>query len=247
MTMRLLQFVAIAVVAMSGVSCAITTVETSYDQALIDELGAGSEALQNIFDVMSPPNIQPDFNDAAAELIFRGELDKLTAEDLKATVAISRENERQFRRVLRRLKPVAGEVRRAQVEVAAHSDLSEGAQEFIRAWNDYLSVNADRTKRLRRSLGGMNVWFDRYEELVQAVRETARLGSTVEFARMRDDILEDVTADARGRKKLFERILAETPVEQRIRDLVNNDQEANAMVERVNDEYPDGFLADVMK
>lgn len=249
MTMTLYRYIAVAAFAVGLAGCTVAELDNSFDDALIDDVGAGSQALNRFYGALDPDRAKPpiDFrDDGTAARLFRGQLHELTVDDLEATIAASRGNERQFRVVLSEIRVAERRLRHARVDSSAHRELSDGAHEFIQAWNRFLFANASRARQLRRGLARFIPWFDSYEELASAAQQAITSGATAQVDRLRDETLREVGAGVASFNRLMDRI-GEGAADRRIRDLVNNDQEANAIVQRVNEVHPDGYLAKVME
>ena len=134
----------------------------------------------------------------------------------------------------------------ASIDASAHSDLSSGAKRFIAVWDAYLAANAVQLRAARQALSGAEPVFNEFQALLRAAYDTARLRSTVQFDKARRKFFNDA-------RPLFTRIqntlkeVTAQPTDRKLRDLVNHNQEAQAIVKKVNQSYPSGSLAQEFK
>jgi hypothetical protein len=228
--------------------CGVATVETTFDDALIRDVGSGSVAVKSIETTLTDAlKANTTFNEPSTEKVMerllRGQLNQLTVEDMTLMARTNRLSRRRFQRILRKLNAVKADVTAAKVDVSAHRDLTEGAQEFLRAWDDYLSVNADRVAKMRQGLADLRPMFTSFDELLVAAIDTARLGHTRNFDRLRDQMLDTLQTDVAAFQSTIEAVTKPGDADKRLLDLINEDQEAQAIVTTVNKRYPNGYLA----
>ena len=231
--------------------CAATTVETTFDDALIRDVGAGSDALGRIETTLTDAfRVNNGFNDEKLDkpmmALLRGQLHKLTYEDIDAMRSTNRRSRRRFKAVLDELKGVRGAIDDTQVDPAAHTDLSEGAQDFLRRWDSYLSVNATRVTTMTDVLDEMRPMFGRFDALLDAAVGTAKLGHTREFDPLRRAMLDTLESDVERFKQKLAKVTESDDADRELIELVNEDKEAQAIVTAVNKKHPEGMLAQMV-
>ena len=243
---------ALAVAMLAAVTfagCGVTTVETTFDDALVREVGAGSVAAQGLYSsVAGLQKVNERFNEPSVEKLMTslvdGRLDKLTAADIARLARVNRLSRKRFSRLLRQLDGVEQDMRESRVKASAHDDLSDGATEFVGAWNGYLQGNAERTASLRDGLGKFNGTFDGFDKLLAAALDTARVGNTRHFEPLRDRFIDDAGELAEAYSTTTASLLKNRPADRRLVDLLNENAEARVILNAVNKKYPAGYLAD---
>ena len=235
-----------------GTGCGVGTVDRTYDDSLIRDVGTGSTALGKIIPTIQaqanlPGNFKDPRNDRAQTLLFQGQLAKLTEQDLVRLAKANRQGARRFATILAKLDGIESDVRTARVDASAHGNLSDGAKRFIAAWNDYLTANAERVHSLRQAFASMRPLFNEFESVLRAAYDTARLRSTASFERINKRVVADVVRRVSRLQRTVKAVAAEAPADRKFADLVNHKQEAQAIVKKVNGRYPHGSLADQFK
>jgi len=89
----------------------------------------------------------------------------------------------------------------------------------------------------------MSPMYDELPGLLRAARDTARLRSTVQFDKVRKGVLNDL----RPRLEQVQNAANWGAVERRLVSFVNGSQQAQAVVTKVNHDYPNGWLAQEFK
>jgi hypothetical protein len=249
---RALAALLIAAGAVISAGCEVSTLERSYTPELIAAVGAGSDQLAQIETTFTDAAEQgatftaPD-TDAAMTTLIEGRLDELSAEDITDMQAANRDSRRRVARVMRDLDTLAGDLRAARVQAAEHADLSDGAYAFLDAWNAHLTASAEQVAGLRAAMVGLRPAFGGFRRLLDAAIDTARLGHTRQFARARERFIDAITERMDDFQQTAEPLLGRTDADKRLVALLNDDSEASAIAEAVNDQHPGGYLAQLAR
>jgi hypothetical protein len=245
LTATRLALVAATAAALALTGCGVTSEDRSFDPKLVNEVGAGSQALKRIETALLQVRNQAQntAGDAAAGKLLRGDLAAVTPADLAKIEAGNLDSRRHFDALLTKFDSIPGDLDSDRVDAAEFDSLSPGGKRFIRTWNAYLHVNARNARGLRTTLADLRPAFGDMTALVAA----ARAGDRGRFEQVRRATLTDIGKRADRFKRKAARLFANTDTEKRFADLVNNNQEAQAIVTAVNDKYPDGYLADAVK
>jgi hypothetical protein len=247
--MRPVRALAVALLATAALSgCAVTTMETTFDDALIRDVGAGSDAVGRIETTLTDAfkvndGVDDEKLDKPMMALLRGQLHKLSYEDIDGMASTNRRSRKRFKAVLGKLRAVGAGIDDAQVDAAAHPDLSGGAQEFLRRWNSYLDVNATRVITMTDALDEMRPMFGRFDALLTAAVDTAELGHTRVFDPLRRDMLDTLDSDVQRFHAKLGRVTELDDADRELVELVKDDTEAQAIVTAVNKKHPDGMLA----
>jgi len=243
---RVVLIAVLAALALSG--CSVTAEETTtYDAALIQNVGKGATAIASIEPAFTAGvDASQGFNNAdnerATTKLLRGELSKLSDADLRRLRRTNRTGRRSLKVVLENLDGIADDLRTAQMNTSARSDLSDGSRRFIDAWNAYLQSNADKLQSVRDAFTAMQPTFGEFDKLLDAAYDTARLRSTAQFDKLNERFRGDLTRRVEG----FDSVKPSSDggsAERELVELVEGDQDAQAIVTEVNDRYPNGSLA----
>ncbi len=233
--------------------CGVTTTDRTYNDRLIAQVGAGSTALKDVEDAIRSATTSVAANagftsDHAAVLLLRGQLNQLSEQDLQHMHALNQASEVRLAGFVARLENAGTVLARSQVNSSDFASLSAGAHSFISRWNEYISANENAVGAIRDGLTKTHLPFAEFARLLQAARDTARLKSTVVFDRLRDQFVRDTTRSGDAFKAYAVQPLtrAET-AGKKLFDLINSDQEARAIFNKVNRTYPSGFLAALAK
>ena len=236
--------------AASLTACGVQTIDQTYNDRLVQEIGVGSEAIGKVVPTLeaqvanSPVSFADPRNDRTMMLIFEGRLNKLKERDLLRLERTNDGAEKRFERVVRKLDDLALNVQAASVDISAHDDLSDGGHRFLRAWNAYLAANADRIRDMRRMFTSMRPLFGDFKELVRAVYRTAELQSLDEYDRVRRRVFGRAMRMATRSQADLESLGVEGPADRRLAALIDDSQEAQAIVVEVNERHPSGYLAE---
>jgi len=158
----------------------------------------------------------------------------------------NRRSRNRFGEVLRELRGVRDNIDAAEVDPSAHTELTEGAQRFLVKWDDCLGANASRVATMMDGLRGLRPSFGRFDELLAAAVDTARLRHTRVFDRLRTHMLSRVQSEAERFQSKMETVMATSDADRALVALLNEDQEAQAIVKAVNVKYPKGYLAELV-
>jgi hypothetical protein len=233
--------------------CGVTTSEQAYTAPLIAQVGAGSVALASLVPtlraeakaagVLSDPATQQ-----ATAYLAEGQLNKLSQSDLVRMATANRNAAAHVGGVLAKLDQLTASLRGATVNTGSYPTLPSGSKTFIADWNQYLTTSASDLRNVRQGLAGMSPVYNEFQSLLRAAYNTAKLRSTVQFDNVRRSVFKDIGPRfTRMQNAMQAGVRAGTAVEKTLVSLVNNNQEAQAIVTRVNQEYPSGFLAQEFK
>ena len=227
----------------------VTSSEPVYTPALIKQVGVGSVALAN-----SAPAIRAQAKatgvlqdrslQQAETYLFEGRLDKLRLADLSRMASSNHNAAAHFDDNLRKVDRVAASLSGAVVNASAYQRLPDGSKTFLADWNQELRTEAAGLTHGRNALVGARPFFGEMQSLLRAAYNTAQLRSTVQFDKVRRRFI----ADVRSRFPDVDGVVAADhrradAAERTLISLVNNNREAQAIFEKVNQEYPHGWLA----
>jgi hypothetical protein len=147
------------------------------------------------------------------------------------------------RPVLAKLNQLAAACRAATVHAAAFRGLPADSRAFVADWNGYLTYTAAAMRTMSRALSAMRPLYNEFQRLLRAAYETGLLHSTIQFEKVRQRVLKDMNSRYAGLLPAERHISAERGVERKLVSFVNANQDAQAIIARVNHDYPDGFLA----
>lgn len=230
--------------------CGVTTIDRTYNDNLIRQVGAGSTTLKGAADtirsaITTAGTANAGFaTDHAAGLLLRGQLDQLSENDLQHMHALNQASESRLDAFVARLGDTGTTLVRSQVNSGEFASLSAGAHSFIARWDEYVLANANAMRAIGHGLTKMRPVFAELERLLQAARDTARLKSTVAFDRLRDRFLRDTLRSGNAFKAYaVQDVTQAVAAGKNLFDLVNTSQEARAIFDKVNQTYPSGVLA----
>jgi hypothetical protein len=226
-----------------------TTIDRTYNDSLIQQVGAGSTAVKGVEDAIRSAITAGAANagsatDHAAVLLLRGQLSRLNEQDLQHMHALNQASEIRLDAFVARLGIAGTALARSQVNPGKFASLSAGAHSFIASWNEYVLANENAAHAVRHGFTKARPVFAELERLLQAARDTARLKSTVVFDRLRDRFVLDTTSNGNAFKVYAVQALTQVDAAgKKLFDLINTNHEARAIFDRVNQTYPSGFLA----
>ncbi|MFZ0090488.1 MAG: hypothetical protein WAL63_13325 [Solirubrobacteraceae bacterium] len=250
--MRRLLVVALPTFVVFLAGCGITTLNQTYDASLIRQLGAGSNLVASVAPTLeAQAKGSNSFSDPrtsrATTLLIDGQLSKLTEADLVGLATANRRSATRFPLVLDKLDSLASSLVNARIDANAHRNLSTGAKHFIAAWNNSLTADATQARELRQALTTFAPGFNEFQALLRAAYDTAQLHSTVQFDNVTRQVINDILPRYRRVQGTIKEDAAGTPAEQKLIELVDSNQEAQAIVSKVNEHYPNGSLAQEFK
>ena len=228
--------------------CGLTNVGQTYDASLIRQVGAGSDAVASILpSLQARAKVPGSFSNPqisqAATLLAEGQLAKLTVNDLLRLANANRQSAARFPQALGKLDALASSITSAKIDPSAHRNLSSGAKQFIAAWDRYLAATAGQVRMVRQAFGSVEPVFNEFQALLRAGYETTKLGSVSQFDKVRVGFLKDVGVRYARFQGTAKSVEAQTPADRSLRALVASNQEAQAIVRKVNADYPNGSLA----
>jgi hypothetical protein len=245
----------LSVCGLSLAACGVTSSEQAYTQPLIKQVGAGSVALGSLVTTLEA-DVKAEasgmFSDPATQQatthLVEGQLDKLSQSDLVRMASANHAAATQVGGVLAKLAQQAASLSGAAVNAGSHPNLPGGSTAFIADWDQYLMTTANYLRNIRKALAGVSPVYNEFQSLLRAAYDTAKLHSTVQFDKVRRAVFTDIGPRYAPMKNALQTgARAGTAVEHRLISFVNSNQEAEAIVTKVNQEYPSGFLAQEFK
>jgi len=241
---RLLPFLMVGGFVVAG--CGGT--QQAYNEALIKQVGGGSTAVESLVPtIQAAAKVSGAFSDPttqqATTYLAEGQLDKLTAADLVRMASANRTAATNIGGVLATFDRLATSISAASVDASSVPNLADGSKTFVTDWNQYLTTTADELRTVRRALTGMTPVYDEFQSLLRAAYNTSKLKSTVQFDKVRHAVLQDIAQRVTQMQNAAQGLRGGSAVEQRLVKFVDGNQEAQAIVTKVNQEYPNGFLA----
>lgn len=249
--MRLLR-AALIVGALGVAGCGVTTTEQAYNAALIRQVGAGSVAAGRVLPTLQAlAKTSGLFNDPgtsqAMVYLFKGRLDKLTEADLNRIGVANQEAAGASGGVVRKLDGLESALRASAVNANSFSSLPEGSKTFITRWNQYLATTASTLTADGAALMNLAPVYKEFPGLLQAARDTAELHSTVQFDKVRRAVLNDLRPRYQQMQNAMQGNTSALGTERQLVDFVNHNQQAQAIVTKVNHDDPSGWLAQEFK
>jgi hypothetical protein len=175
--------------------------------------------------------------------LFAGRLDQLTPGDLADLAQQNEAAAAHLGTVLPKLDRAAGSLSTATVPARYSQNLPSGSKTFIADWNRYLSSSSAAVLDVRRALTGLGPMYPELRRLVGAAYSTGRLRSNAAFDRLRAAALKDIGPRYQRLRSAVRSVAAVQAVESSLVKFVDGDQQAQAIVAKVNHDYPNGFLA----
>jgi hypothetical protein len=245
--MRRTALAALVTVLLGG--CALSTTETIYTPTLIYDIAVGSNALERVASLLDPNTIaaakasNPQAT-RASDLLFRGQLDKLSESDMRSIQTAEQGSQRLLDAFVTKLRSIALDLARSRLKPATTSGLSTGAVQFAGLWNRYLAANQDRVARVVDAVRLLRPAVGEINGLVASARATTRLRSTAAFERERVRVIKDVLHRGDQFKALAAPPLTQaTDLDHRLASQIKSSPDARAIVVAVNKAAPRGFLA----
>lgn len=217
------------------------------------QVGVGSVALANSVlalraQITATGVYQDRSVQQATTYLFEGQLDKLRVADLSRIGSVNHNAAAHFDDNLRLLDRVAASLSGSVVKASAYQSLPDGSRTFLADWNQDLRIEAAGITRARNAFVGVRPFFGEMQSLLRAAYNTTQLRSTVQFEKVRGRLTEDI----RSRFPDLDGVVAAgnrnvDAAERRLVSFVNNNREAQAIVDKVNQQYPRGWLAQEFK
>lgn len=226
----------------------VTSSEPVYTPAVIKQVGVGSVALANVVPSVrarvkaTGASFEDPADQQAETNLIEGKLDKLSLADLERMASLNHNAAAHLGDNLKALDRLGGSLSGAIVNASAYQSLPDGSKTFLADWNQQLRTTAAAITNIRKALAGSRPLFNDFQSLLRAAYNTAQLRSTVQFDKVRRRFIADVKTSpldnvaAAGTR-------AGNAAERRLDSFVNNNREAQAIVDKVNHEYPHGWLA----
>lgn len=244
---------AVAACGLSLAACGVTTSEQAYTQPLIDQVGAGSVELATLVPTLqSETKVSGVFSDPGTQqamgYLVQGQLNKLSQSDLVKMATENRNAAAHIGGVLTKLDQLSASLNRATINASSYQNLSDGSKTFIADWNQVLTTAAADMRTARQGLAGMSPVYNEFQSLLRAAYNTSTLRSTVQFDKVRAAVLKDIGPRFTQLQNAMQAgTRAGTAAQQKLVSFVNNNQEAQAIVTKVNQAQPTGWFAQEFK
>ena len=230
----------------AGVMSPASTIEQT-PPALVRQVGAGSVAMARLLPALRSLKTTGGFSDPNSQQamldLFQGQLAKLGPADLQN---LSQENQTAAAHigpVRAKLNALAASLSHSVVDPGAFSGLPASAKTLLVDWNAYLTSTAGGLRQVSGALAGMRPFYTEFQQLIEAAYRTAQLHSTKQFDGLRASAIKDLGPRYQRMLDAQKTLAGERSVEQKLVRLVNGSADAQAIVTRVNNEYPSGLLA----
>jgi hypothetical protein len=230
--------------------CSVETTERTYDAAFIRQIGTGSTTLASATHALESARFSAGLRDpklqGPVQFLLEGRLDKLTERDLVAIAEANVKIGHQYGGTVAAVESAGLRLLAAKVKANSYKDLSNGAKRFVVVWNRYLVGLASGMELTVRTLEKES---PRVNELQTVLRDAFRSRDRSTAATFNAARLRYLHALVRT-GHTFEAVKAATAKEADFRplsDLVKHNSEAEAIVRKVNERYPNGALAQQFK
>jgi hypothetical protein len=243
---------AAAFCAMSVAACGVSTTEQAYTAPLIQQVGTGSSAMARLV-----PTLQAEaktagvFSDPTLQqpeaYLVQGQLNKLSAHDLFRMASANHNAATHVGAVITKFDQLAASMTAAAINASSYQSLPDGSKAFITHWNEYLRTVASALHGVRTALASADPVYGEFQGLLRAAYYTASLHSTVLFDKVRQRVLNDIRPLYARMQQARQPFQTGMTSERSLVSFVNRNQQAQAIVTKVNQEYPHGFLAQEFK
>jgi hypothetical protein len=226
------------------------TNEQAFTPALVRQVGTGSVAEARLVPTIKLLKTTGGFGPSSQRTmlyLINGQLDKLSGDDLAKLAAENRAAATHTGLVLPKFDRLATSLVGATVDPKSFQDLPSGSRTFIADWDQFLTSSAVALRKVRQALGGITPLYGDVQSLLRAAYKTAQPHSTTQFDRLRRAVLKDLVPRYQRLLSATHYIGAQKSVEDRLVNLVNGNQDAQELVTKVNQDYPNGFLAQEFK
>jgi hypothetical protein len=239
----------VGTLALSG--CGVTTYEQAYSPKLIRQVGAGSVAEAKLLPTVQTLKTSPLFSDPgvsqAMQYLFDGRLNKLSEDDLNRMASVNRAAANATGPVVAQFNSLERAMRTSAVDTGSFGNLASGSKAFIERWNQYLRTNANALHGYGAAIRNFAPFYKEFPGLLRAARDTANLHSTVQFDKVRQAVLTDLKPRFQQMQSAMQSGKAAASSERQFFDFVNHNKQAQAIVTKVNHDYPGGWLAQDFK
>jgi hypothetical protein len=231
--------------------CGIDTAsERTYDDAFIRQIGAGSttlaKAILTLESARFPAGLHEPKLQVPLMLLLEGRLAKLTQDDLVAIAEANLEIAHKYEGTVARLESTQSRLRAAKVKPGSYKNLSNGARHFVSVWDKYL---AGLVTALGLDVYTLEKESPLVNELQTVLRDAYLSRDRPTASRFNTVRLHYLHALVRAGHKLeaVKVVMAKEANAGPLSDLVKHNSEAESIVKKVNELYPDGALAQQFK
>jgi hypothetical protein len=117
----------------------------------------------------------------------------------------------------------------------------------VEKWNRYVATTAHALQATGAALSHMGPVYQQFPALIQAAYATARLRSTVQFDKVRRRVINTLRPRFQKLQSVMQSNRDAGGVQRDFASFVNGNQEAQSIVNKVNHDYPNGWLAQEFK
>ena len=146
----------LAVLGLTGAGCTVATEQTTFDPALIADVGAdrrGQPSDGGTDCDGRARHVRRSRDRKADDDLVQGKLANLSEQDIVAMARASRDNRKRFDKALAALDRDGAAIRNATVNVDKHVNSPTALMSSSRVWNASLAGNADRIHRMSTAFG----------------------------------------------------------------------------------------------
>jgi len=241
--MRLPVLCGVAAVSVALAGCSVGTTEATYNDSLIRQVGDGSMVEAGLVHALSAEKSLGPFSDPTLEApmkaLMLGELNKLSEHDLRAIDHAgirSRERVPQAQALFKRL---ASQLESSHIDPNRYRALSSGAQRFIAAWNESLLNLASAFRKVGHDFSFVVATSGEFHSLLVAASEATSSRLLARYRTIRERYFHKLFPVVEEMTGLTRSATAGT-----FTKLLNTNREARIIVEKVNERYPHGELAE---
>jgi hypothetical protein len=183
----------------------------------------------------------------ATAYLLEGQLNKLSASDLQSVQRASQNAAAATGGVSVSLDQLDRQLTAATVEGTVTSGLPDGSKTFVAKWSRYVATTAHALQATRAALTNMGPVYQQLPALIRAAYATARLRSTVQFDKVRRQVINTIRPRFQQLQSAMQGNRDAGGVQRDFVSFVNSNQEAQSIVNKVNHDYPNGWLAQEFK
>lgn len=229
-------------------ACGVTTADQAYDASLIRQLGAGSNAVASVAPTLRAEEKQSNsFSNPQTSqddlLLLQGRLDKLRTQDLVRLSNANQASAGHFQHALAKLDGLATTIAANHVDPSTHKNLSAGAKKFITAWDAELASSAAQVRSMRQLFASFSPVYDQFRTLLQDAYQSSNATAAAQFDKARRAFVSNMLPGVERLQNSLKALAAPTPAVQALGNVVSNSMEAQAIVRKVHQQYPNGALA----
>lgn len=231
-----------------GLMSDVSTSAALWTPTLIQRVGAGSVAEAQVIlttqRISKTPGLfsDPRVAQATADLL-EGQLNKLSAGALQSVQRASQNAAAATGGVSASLDELARQLMAATVDASVTSGLPDASKSFVAKWSRYVATTSHALHAMRAALINLGPAYQQLTALVQAAYATSKLRSTVRFDKVRHQVIRTLQPRFQQMQSAMQGNRDTSGVQRDFVSFVNGNQEAQSIVNKVNHDYPGGWLA----